>query len=193
MLAVIVLLFLFIFLGFVFFCFLDYSFLFPRVRAFHDQLSPSFDWVPFRRPELTAQCGTLEKPSAAASSRCCLSNLHNPTNLTNLLLIQSLRKVGLRFAHGNLEVENRERREEVSMKERMTTTMNSLESSPGHLNASIPRRNPFWRSLHQIVGMMLTKSTALGLCVRYSFGHEVRESLTRAPKLDDRAMQQEIQ
>jgi hypothetical protein len=96
---------------------------------------------------------------------------------------QALHKVGLRFAQGNLDVENRERWEEVPMKEMMRTGMptatKSLESPHGHLNTSTPRRNPFWRSLHLIIGMMLTKSTELGSCVRHNFGHEVRESLTR--------------
>jgi hypothetical protein len=84
-----------------------------------------------------------------------------------------------------------------SIKERARTgrptTTNSLESSHGHLNASTPQRNSFWRSFRRIIGMMLAKSTELGSCVRHNFGHEVRESLTRATKLDDRVMQQEIQ
>jgi hypothetical protein len=46
-------------------------------------------------------------------------------------LDKALRKVSLRFADGNLDVENRERRKEVLMKERvktgMPTTTNSLE------------------------------------------------------------------
>jgi hypothetical protein len=83
------------------------------------------------------------------------------------------------------------------MKERVRTgipiTMNSLESSHGHLNASTLRRNPFWRPFHRIVEMMLTKSTELRLYVRRNFGREVSKSLTRARKLDDRGMQQENQ
>jgi hypothetical protein len=75
----------------------------------------------------------------------------------------------------------------------MPTIVNSLESSYGHLNASTPRRNPFWRSLHRIIGMVLMKSTELGSYMRHNSGYEARESLTRATKLDDRVMQQEIQ
>jgi hypothetical protein len=67
--------------------FRDVPFLLPGVAVFLDQLSPSFSWDSLRRPALTVQSEILEKPSAAASSRCCLSTQHK---VTNLLMIQSL-------------------------------------------------------------------------------------------------------
>jgi hypothetical protein len=70
----------------------------------------------------------------------------------------------------------------------MPTTTNSLESSHGDLNASTLRRKPFWRPLPRSVEMMPMKSTEVGSYVRHNFGHEVRESLPRATKLDDQVM-----
>jgi hypothetical protein len=62
-----------------------------------------------------------------------------------ILLNRALGKVGLCFKDGRINIENRERCQEVSMKERIMTRMpattNSLKSSPGHLNAQTPRRN----------------------------------------------------
>jgi hypothetical protein len=61
--------------------------------------------------------------------------------------IKALRKVDLCFAEGKTVIENRERWQEVSMKETMqtgmSTTTNSRESSYRHLNAKTPRRNTF--------------------------------------------------
>jgi hypothetical protein len=77
---------LFVFLGFVFVCFPDFPFVFPRVVASHDQPSPSISWASLGHPAPTSQSGILGKSSAVAWSRCRLST---PYNTTNVLKIQS--------------------------------------------------------------------------------------------------------
>jgi hypothetical protein len=96
---------------------------------------------------------------------------------------------------GKIVIENREGSQKVSMKDRvqtgMPTTTNLLEPSHEHLNATTPRRNTFWQSLHRIVGMILAKSTCFWSCVQHNFRDEGRDSFTRAEKLDITLMQRE--
>lgn len=65
-----------------------------------------------------------------------------------------LKKVGLSIENGSILI-NEERWTEVSMmrrsKFRMLSCTNQLESTYGHLNSGIPRRNSFWTSIKHLI------------------------------------------
>lgn len=72
-----------------------------------------------------------------------------------------LRKVGLCFEKGKVKIGDNKRWEEVSMLKRpmfkMPSCTNQLESTHGHMNSQIPRRNSLWPSLHRIIQDILQK------------------------------------
>lgn len=73
-----------------------------------------------------------------------------------------LRKVGLCFEKGKVKIGDKKRWEEVSMLQRpkfkMPSCTNQLESTHGHMNSQIPRRNSLWPSLHRIIQDILQKN-----------------------------------
>lgn len=62
-----------------------------------------------------------------------------------------LKKVGLKMENDHIITIDEERWTEVSMSKRaefrMPSCTNQLESTHGHLNSAIPRRNKFWPSI----------------------------------------------
>jgi hypothetical protein len=74
---------------------------------------------------------------------------------------------------------------------RMPAATDSLESTHRHLNATTPRRNSFWGSMHRIGEMMRMKSTQLSSCVRHNFNDEIRISFKCSERLDAEVMAQE--
>ena len=72
-----------------------------------------------------------------------------------------LRKIGLCF-NEKIEIENEQRWQQVSMmhraKYRMPSCTNQLESTHGHMNSNIPRRNCMWPSVERIIHSIMKKN-----------------------------------
>ena len=72
-----------------------------------------------------------------------------------------LKKIGHVFSDGKIQIFDSARWIEVLMQYRpvfrMPNCTNQLESSHGHLNAKMPRKNLFWSSMSRIIDQILKK------------------------------------
>ena len=76
-------------------------------------------------------------------------------------LHKTLFKVGLQFENDVISINDEKKWSKISLLKRveykMPSTTNSLESTHGHLNEKIPRRNMFWPSLHRLIKSIATQ------------------------------------
>lgn len=86
-------------------------------------------------------------------------------NIKDLAVIaelnKHLQKVGLQLKKDKIEIICKERWEQVSIisrsKYKMPSCTNQLESTHGHLNSFIPRRNLFWPLVQRIISSIILK------------------------------------
>ena len=91
-----------------------------------------------------------------------------------------LAKAGLVFnvEKNTIDIANHEIWESISQIERinfaMPSTTNALESTHGHLNADIPRRNEFWSAMMRLVQFVLSKENNFSNAFKINFMREKR-------------------
>lgn len=88
------------------------------------------------------------------------SEINDPKMISKLE--KNLNKVGLTFVNMNkIKVLDDEKWDEISMvrraKYRMPSCTNQLESTHGHMNSQIPRRNSFWPSMQRLCQNIMQK------------------------------------
>jgi hypothetical protein len=98
-------------------------------------------------------------------------------------LNQTLAKAGLGFNGFEIVIIDHIKWDAVSMMQRVRTRMpsttNALESTHGHLNEAISRRNPFWTSMLTIIDMMFFKVHHFEETLKHNWNRAVRSSMKR--------------
>ena len=72
----------------------------------------------------------------------------------------------------------------------MPSTTNSLESSHGHLNGKIPRRNDFWSGMTRLVEFIIIKENNFKKALRCNFSRAIRV-LEKTTKLNMNSMEEQ--
>ena len=107
-----------------------------------------------------------------------------------------LHKAGLGYEDGTLIIADDAIWKRVSMIERIKThmpsTTNALESTHGHLNESIPRRNDFWPSLYRIVSSIIQREFSFRDHLKHSYSRTKRLIKQRVKSLDVNIMKEQI-
>ncbi|KAK8870441.1 hypothetical protein M9Y10_008323 [Tritrichomonas musculus] len=75
---------------------------------------------------------------------------------------------------------------------KMPTTTNSHESTHGHLNKKMPRRNNFWMSLFRIIRSLSFKNQSLNQMYRHNFYFTKHITLEKAQSTSQREMESMI-
>lgn len=82
-----------------------------------------------------------------------------------------------------LKINDKLQWERISMKERikyrMPATTNAIESTHGHLNAKLPRRNEFWLSLYRLVESTTSKDLNFNARFRANYNRIKRITFRR--------------
>jgi hypothetical protein len=108
-----------------------------------------------------------------------------------------LGKVGLGMTPDGLEVADQQRWSQVSMLERVGTTMpsttNTIECLNGHMNEATPRNNTFWGSLHRIAWIFTRKIDSFPICVQHNLRNERRQIYKQLGSTSVARMQREVQ
>ena len=94
-------------------------------------------------------------------------------------MMKTLDKAGLSYSdEKGIIIANKEKWESISQIERiklsMPSTTNALESTHGHLNAEIPRRNNFWSAMMRLVKYVLTKENNFANAFKTNYMREKR-------------------
>ena len=126
------------------------------------------------------------------SSALCFIDDHD-----TLKQIQStLFKAGLCFDSKEIIIVDDKKWEKVSMlkriEARMPSTTNSLESTHGHINATIPRHNAFWQSLFRLVKAIISKDFRYNQLMKNTYCTIKRNVKYRAKVVDSDVMKDEI-
>jgi hypothetical protein len=94
-----------------------------------------------------------------------------------------MKRVGLAFLDGSVQIVNLDRWRQVSMLERrgtrMLATPNAIESLNGNLNRATPRSNRFWGSLVRLADTCLRKGQTFHRSLKHNYQYERRKSLRR--------------
>ena len=118
------------------------------------------------------------------------------------LIQKTLATCGMHFncASKKIEIFNEDQWKAVSLIKRadykMPTTTNALESSHGHLNARIPRRNDFYSSLSRLITFIIDKTHNFNKAYSTNF-HRAKRKITDAsspffnPQLEKESLQYE--
>lgn len=107
----------------------------------------------------------------------------------------TLFKAGMCYEEGEIKIIDEKRWNQVSMIKRidarMPSTTNSLESTHGHLNSSIPRRNDFWPSLLRLTHAMTTKTFEFNDAMKRNYKRIRRNIKRRCRTLNPETMEEE--
>ena len=111
-------------------------------------------------------------------------------------LLTKLNKVGLTYKDDEISIENIDVWNRVSMYSRISTRMpsttNCLESTHGHLNEDIQRRNPFWPSLFRLVKSINQREHSFKSHLIHSY-YRIQRNVLKRVRCGDRAeIQKEI-
>lgn len=111
-------------------------------------------------------------------------------------LNELLEKVCLTFSD-RIEFAHKERWEQVSRLERiekaMPSTTNSLESSHGHINADVPRRQNFFHSLKKLIKWLNRKKTNFGKLLNKNFIYSTNKAKRKVLSKSESDMIKECQ
>ena len=95
-----------------------------------------------------------------------------------------LGKIGMTLDEDGLRISNQDQWKRISIKERvalrMPSTTNALESTHGHLNSKLHRRNEFWSSLYRLVSSLTSKDL--------NFQDRVKANYSRIKRLSYRRL-----
>ena len=95
-------------------------------------------------------------------------------------MMKTLEKAGLTYSaeERQIKIANKDKWDMISQIERikyaMPSTTNALESTHGHLNAEIPRRNNFWSAMMRLVKYVLTKENNFTKAFKANYQREKR-------------------
>lgn len=104
-------------------------------------------------------------------------------------LKRTLHKLGLCF-NERIEIEDSNRWKQISMQHRaqyrMPSCTNQLESTHGHMNAHIPRRNSMWPSVERIIHSILQKNQKFESHFKHNYlryKNKTKNILTNTPDI----------
>ena len=88
-------------------------------------------------------------------------------------MMKTFDKAGLSYSdEKGIIIANKEKWERIKLS--MSSTTNALESTHGHLNAEIPRRNNFWSAMMRLVKYVLTKENNFANAFKTNYMREKR-------------------
>ena len=137
----------------------------------------------------------FELDTLIAHYNSCFKKIEDEKMLKDLRKV--LTKIGMSFDENGLHISNLTQWKKISVKERislrMPSTTNALESTHGHINAKLPRRNEFWFSLHRLVVHLTSKDLNFSDRLKANYNRAKRISLRRAAQVSRALIEKECE